>query len=147
MLCYMDTSAIAKKYLEESGALQVEEYFAQSEGVFTTALTRLELASLIERAKRSARINSPMYHRIVAAVEADYRLQIITLLAINEGILALARRLIIQRRLRVQDAIQLATAIVTNRSLHGGEVQFVCADHALLGAARLEGLRCRDVSK
>ncbi|MBI2345532.1 MAG: hypothetical protein HYV03_01290 [Deltaproteobacteria bacterium] len=48
--------------------------------------------------------------------------------------------------MRPPDALQLSTALVANKRA-GGDLLFLCADDALLTAARLEGLRCKDVAK
>ena len=51
-----------------------------------------------------------------------------------------------EHRRNAQDAIQLACALDAQERL-GDSMQFLCADHGLLEAARLEGLKCKDVSR
>lgn len=141
MIGYIDSSALVKKYIGEPGSDRVENLFREVVSVLTSVLTELELVSFAERAKRESKIDSPEYRRIIAAFERDFQDGAISVLAIDHDVLRNARRLIRQRRLRVQDAIQLASALSANR-LAGGEIVFICADRSLLEAARLEGLKC-----
>lgn len=146
IICYGDTSALAKRYLDEEGSQHAREVFGEAEYVTTSILTQLELVATIERAKQLARINSPEYRFVTSVMEREMREGTITLLDMNAIIFRHAIRLIRQRRLKSPDAIQLASAVETNKHFHDA-VLFVCADHTLLASARLEGLHCRDVSK
>lgn len=146
MILYTDSSALVKKYSEEAGSREVDRLFKTASYVVTSALTDLEMVSFLERAKRETRINSATYREISANIDKDLRGAFISLIDITPPMLKLAKRLIRQRRLRVQDSIQLATALEANKDLFQA-LCFLCADQALLEAARLEGLRCFDVSK
>lgn len=141
MICYADTSALVKKYILESDSEWARAILEQCEIVWTSALTDLELVSAVERAKRERRIDSPTYRDIVAAIDKSLLQKSISLIAISTDILRYAKRLIKQRRLRVQDAIQLASALVLDRR-SPSPITFLCADRLLLEAARLEGVRC-----
>ena len=143
MIIYCDTSVLAKKYLEEAGRQRVEELLKQTEYLMTSVLTKLELVSMLERAKREGRLDSPSYRQATAHMERDIAYGEINFIMIHEDILNLSMRLIRQRKLRVQDSIQLATALEASKEADSN-YSFVSSDHALLEAARLEGLRCID---
>lgn len=143
MISYCDTSALAKYYQEEPGSARMKNLMAQSEKIVTSALTELELTSFVERSKRERRIDSPTYRTIYGAIEKDIRSGVIGLVEIESAILKNAKQVLRQRRLKVQDSIQLATALAVHKR-SGGAVDFICSDHALLEAARLEGLRVID---
>lgn len=145
MILYADTSALAKKYNKEIGSEDVRRLIDESVSILTSTLTELELTSAIERAKREGRIDSPSYRAIYASIEHDVRSGAVSLVSIQGEIIQDAKRLIRQRRLRVQDSIQLASALAARRSADS-EIIFLCADRALLEAARLEGLKCPDIS-
>lgn len=145
-ILYCDTSALAKRYLDEPGAEAVGALLIESPSFFTSVLTELEILSSIERAKGSKRIVSPKYRALVAAMEKDFSEGAIQMIAMGDDVLNLAKRLVRHRRLRAPAAIQLASALRLNRNT-SGEVRFCCADRQLLEAARLEGLRCEDVSR
>ncbi len=143
MVIYCDTSALAKKYLEEIGRQRVDVLLKQTEYLLTSVLTKLELVSMLERAKREGCLDSPSYRQASVHVERDMTHGEISFLMIDEDTINLSKRLIRQRKLRVQDSIQLATALQASRST-GEDYCFMSSDHALLDAARLEGLKCVD---
>lgn len=144
MIGYIDSSALVKRYVGEPGSEHVEGLFHEVITMMTSAITELELVSFAERARRESKMNSPEYRRVIAAFERDFQEGAISLLAIDQNVLRNASRLIRQRRLRVQDAIQLASALSSHQSI-GGEMAFICADRHLLQAARLEGLKCLEI--
>jgi uncharacterized protein len=144
MILYGDTSALAKIYLDEVGSVWVQNILAETTNLFTSALTELELASSTERAKQTRRIDSPQYRTIYSSIERDFNNQpIVTIMDIDRTIWLTAKRLIRQRRLRVPDAIHLSTALTVDGKFANCSY-FLCADQALLQAARCEGLSCLD---
>lgn len=145
MIVYVETSALVKCYLDEYGSDQVDTYLEDAEVRLSSGLTQLELIAAIELAKRIRRINSPEYRTKMAAINADITAERISFLSVSSIILKRAIPLIRVHRLRAPDAIQLSTAIESNKG-YSGELHFLCADRALLGAARSEGLRCKNVS-
>lgn len=141
MICYFDTSALAKRYVMEEGSKRVQELISQADYIETSALSELELTALFERAKREHRIPSPAYRKVMGYVERDIRDGVLSLVNMNKESWAKAKRLIQQRRLRVADSIQLASAIGANLRFLG-DLYFVSADQFLLQAAKLEKLQC-----
>lgn len=145
MIIYVETSALVKCYLDEPESGIVNELMEDAELRITSALTQLELIAAIEFAKRIRRINSPAYRTKTAALNADIRVERVSFLDVSPSVLKRGISLIRVHRLKSPDAIQLATALEGNRR-YEGEISFLCADRALLVAARAEGLRCKDVS-
>ncbi len=145
MICYADTSALIKRYLVEAGSEALAQQLQSVPLLMTSSLTELEIWSAFERAKRVRRIDSPTYRRLATDFSREMNTGFIALVPINPSIHSNAIRAIRQRRLRAPDAIQLATAL-SFQTASSRDVTFVCADHALLVAARLEGLKCVDVS-
>lgn len=146
MAIYCDTSALAKRYLNEVGSAHVNELLEEGQYIVTSAMTQLELISAVEIARRIRRISSPDYRTAFGNMEKDVRKGTLSLIDISPEMLKRAAPLIRIHRLRAPDAVQLATAIEMQRHL-SLDITFLCADHALLVAARAEGLRCKDVSK
>lgn len=142
MIYYFDTSALAKRYISETGTEQVQRLMSQAIYVETSIFTELELTAFFERAKRERRIDSPMYRKIGGYFASDIRAGVISLTNVDLSTWKNARRLIQQRRLRVGDAIQLAAALAAYKRFRGGLSYFVCADQALVSAAQLERLPC-----
>ncbi len=117
----------------------------EAKSVITSVITALELTAAVERAKRESKLLSPDYRKMVATMDEDLRTGVIGLITLDSPILSLAKELIKRRRLRVQDSIQLASAVKAHKKAPGS-LRFVCSDHALLEAARLEGLQIVDPS-
>ncbi len=141
MNLYADTSALVKHYHDEIGSDQVDDWMRSAKQFFSSALTRLEMTAFVERSKINRRFDSPTYRTIVSEIERDIATKKITLLDIDHHVVAGANQLIKTRRLRVQDALQLASALALQQRL-AAPLAFLCADQHLLSAARLEGLRC-----
>lgn len=145
MIVYIETSALVKCYLDEPESGLVNDFMEDAELRITSALTQLELIAAIEFAKRIRRITSPVYRTKTAAMNADIRVERVSFLDVSPPILKRAIPLIRVHRLKSPDAIQLATALEINKKINA-ELYFLCADRALLDAARSEGLRCKNVS-
>lgn len=145
MLLYADTSALMKKYIHESGTDRLLDLLAEAEFLFTSALTELELIAGLQGMKKMHRLDSPSCRKIAASMDQDLLRGSISVVGISQEVVSLSRRLIKQRQLRAPDAIQLSSALLTRRRSHT-PTHFLCADQKLLDAARLEGLRCLDVS-
>lgn len=141
MIYFFDTSAIAKRYLREPEMRAVEKCLQEAQSVFVSALSEVELVSAIERSKRESRIDSPTYRRITPLLEKDLAHAPFIILDISSDVRQLAKRLVRQRKLKTLDSLQLATALTLEKRL-GETISFVCFDHALADAARLEGLKC-----
>ncbi len=140
MIHYFDTSALVKKYSEETHSDKVRSAIEESHLILTSAFTELEMTSWIERSKKGGNMDSPTYRLIVGNLEKDLRKSTVNLIAISDPIMREAKRVIKQRRLRSPDAIQLATALHAKEK-YQTSFRFVCFDEELNEAARSEGLQ------
>lgn len=52
MILYLDSSALAKRYLSEEGSYDVEQLVAGAELVATSVITRVEVSAALARARR-----------------------------------------------------------------------------------------------
>lgn len=52
MICYLDASALVKRYVAEPGSEEVEETISGAEAVGTVMITRVEVASAFGKAVR-----------------------------------------------------------------------------------------------
>jgi uncharacterized protein len=141
---YLDASAIAKRYLQESGSLWVTELWKRAGEIslFSAALVNVEVVCALSRAQREERIGMRRRNESAAlfALEAQQNLESI---AVSADILQSAHRLALRHPLRAYDAVHLATALeLAERMLWAGLPApiFVSADGNLLVAARAEGL-------
>lgn len=140
MIAYIDSSALAKRYISEIGSERVRSLFEEADYMESSALTELELTALFERAKKERFLDSPTYRKVTHYFQGDIQNGTLSLVHPSQETWRKAKRLIQQRRLRVLDSIQLATAIDSNKRLRG-DVCFICSDLKLLEAVRLEGLK------
>ena len=139
-----DTSALAKRYLDEAGSLWVLDWILPNSGhlVIVSDLAIVEMLSLLARRLREGKL-SPSNQAIL---EANFLLHIETeylVVPIDRGLLTLAGELVKRRPLRALDAIQLASALAAIRTLNT-PLTFISADKNLLAAASAEGFGIDD---
>jgi predicted nucleic acid-binding protein len=142
---YFDTSALIKRYLDETGSRWVRELFTTLPGplVLTSHLTAVEGVCTLARRHRDRLLVSSDYHQLLVALAHDmqYEYQVI---GVDKQVIDVAWRLADTHPLRAYDAVQLASAWQANHRLVSSEqppLTFVCADARLLEIARAEGLR------
>ncbi len=136
MIRFFDTSALAKRYISESGSQLVRGTLsAHPAGV--ARITYAELAASVARAWRLTAITEAQRDAILARLARDFsRLNIVE---IRAAVVGLVPDLVVRHPLRGYDAVQLATALTVRMS--GQSVEFWSADTALCQAAASEGLR------
>ncbi len=145
MIYYIDTSALAKKYVLEPGSEGLLQFLLEANYLLTSFLSELETLATLERAKKMHRLDSPALRQTIKFFEKEIDSGEIVLIPFDAAIHKIAKRLVRQRHLRAPDAIQLATALSLGPLFKERSI-FLGADQLLLDAARLEGLRCYDVS-
>ena len=136
MILVLDSSALAKRYLRETGTEAVLDLIRSAKSVLASRLTWVEITSAVVRVARTGRL--PESGEIIRAIDDDFS-TVIGIMEVTPAIIADARRATILHGLRAADAIQFATAR-TASSWHGDETKFVCADRELLAAMRSEGI-------
>jgi len=146
---YLDSSAIAKRYLTEVGSTWVKNIAdpVADNLIILAEITHVEVAAAIAAKHRAPNgISLSMRDRIVnlLALHCDTEYELIT---ISKAIMDRAIDLTQNHRLRGYDAIQLATALDVNASLNSAGLsglRFVAADKDLLAAAQATGLLTDD---
>lgn len=135
--CYLDTSALAKWYLNERASTEVEAFLRTVESRQVSSLTQLEMRSLLARRRRSADITAEIEARAYATFEQDIADGHLYLLEIEAAHFDDAQRLIgslPHLPLRSLDALHLS---VVHRS---GADQLATADRAMADAGEAMGL-------
>ena len=140
MIYFLDTIALAKRYLSERGSNRLRRLLDRKEDIFyQTFLTPLEVASALYRRLRSREISpaelSFLLRAYVAHCHEDY-----LLLPYSDALMDRASALIARHALRALDALQLASALELRDSLpaEAHPLAFLSADDRLLEAAREE---------
>ncbi len=132
-MLYLDSSALAKLYIAESGTDDVTVLVQAYRGrLFTSVVTWAEVHSALARYWRDRRISHAQYRVQQLAFASDWSMLHAT--ALTLAVLAPAGRLIELHALRAYDAVQLCSALWLGRPT------FACFDDRLRRAAGAEGL-------
>lgn len=133
MLVFFDSSAFAKRYVQEVGSDDVLSWSERASEIGLSGIALPEIISAFCRLSREKRISRKQYHSLKVSLLEDVRDAAICDLSpevIRHSILALEKS-----ALRGMDAIHIGSAL----ALHA-EV-FVSADQRQCHAAKLAGLR------
>jgi predicted nucleic acid-binding protein len=121
-VAYLDTSALLKQYVTETGSSWIEAYLVASPApiVFTSLLTTIEATRAFTRRLRDGTLTPLVYATVVKAFDYDiaHRYNLLDVMPVT---LETARRLATQHPLRAYDALQLATAWSLNQNLLNSE--------------------------
>jgi uncharacterized protein len=132
---YFDASALAKRYVAEPESKDVGRLL--SDGIAVTCrLSEAEIASALARRRREGALTAAVRDRLLASMQRD--MASLYVVELSSEVSGLACSLLMRHKLRVGDALHLASALlVSGRS--GIDVQFVAYDQALNEAAIKEG--------
>lgn len=132
MILYLDTSALAKLYLDEEGSEVVHEAVEEAEGVATSTVTYAEARAAFARRRRTGDLDEEGLGSLVVAFDGDWRsyvrLTVSNLVAYRAG--EMAERY----ALRGFDAIHLASAARLGERF--SDLRFLAFDDRLTEAAR-----------
>ncbi len=149
---YLDSSALVKRYLPETGTSWVR-VLADPSGrhtIVSSEVSQVEAAAALAARQRAPggitlEERDEAVDLLAEHCAAEYRL-----VAVGPNILARAVSLTQSHRLRGYDAVQLATALAANETLLASELPaltFVAADEDLVAAAQAEGLSSDDPNR
>ena len=143
-LGYLDTSALVKRYVPETGSAWVGR-FCQHEPVAISLVAITELASSLARRTREGALSSEQRDLLfqVFLRDAQSFTVVVPDRAVAEQAATLLLTVPLTIHLRALDALHLASAQLAfaraqRRGVNTGS--FISADRALLGAARWAGL-------
>lgn len=145
---YADSSALVKRHVAEIGTLWIQKEFspASKNKIVTAKLSVIEVLSVLNRRRRENSLTANDYAQIstefLEAVETEYQI-----LELTDAVLLETKRLLEIYPLRAGDAIQLASALLSNNGLLSANFSalvFLASDVRLLSAAKDEGLQTDD---
>ena len=137
MNLYLDTSALIKRYVTETGSPDVSEWLQSADDKATVLITRAEMSAAFNRLLRMEFISQDDYASALAEFRADWMYY--HRLPVTEPLVARAEALACEHNLRGDDAIHLAAAL-TWQDLLGLPVTVVTYDKELTEAARALGM-------
>lgn len=142
---YVDTSALVKRYAEESGSTWVRQITTPSaqQTILLAEITLAEAAAALAAKHRApGGITQEQRDRILSRFLQDCA-EYFVLLPVDRPVIDRAVELTQRHRLRGYDAVQLATALVATDTMQLQNLSspiFVAADGDLLTAAAAEPL-------
>jgi hypothetical protein len=137
---FLDTSALAKRYVNEVGTEWVRSLIDPTANhvIVICELTPVEYFSVLGRRQREGLLTPTDSAIFQARFLVDYRQEYISVW-LQPDVLMQARNLLLQYSLRTLDAIQLASALIFQQTFQESII-FVSADQRLLALANEEGL-------
>ncbi|MBY5269430.1 type II toxin-antitoxin system VapC family toxin [Spiribacter salinus] len=133
---YLDTSALAKWYLDESGSEAVVTYLQSLDVAVITRLTVTEMRSLLSRRRRMGELTDQLESVLFSALHEDIDRGWLQCYRIEDALFEEASRLITrypEHPLRTLDALHLTSA------MHFGIAELATADTAMANAATSMG--------
>lgn len=130
-----DSSALAKRYIQENGSTQVQTILQKTRSLAMSILVIPEISSALNRRKREKFLTEDHYKQIKQQFSDD--IHDVVILQITPAVVQHSVRLLEYHPLRAMDALHIASAFVWKAEL------FVTADQRQFMAAEEEGLEAR----
>ena len=127
MRIFLDSSALAKRYVSEAGTEQVLRLCQEADEIVLSVLCVPELISGFNRLRREGKLSAARYHGLKEDIAAD--IEQATVLELSAPVIDRTIFCLEHAPLRALDAVQLASAIESHCHL------FVTADHRQCEAA------------
>lgn len=136
---YLDTSGLAKWYINEPFSDDFEEYLSTLSHAFISSLVVVEMRSLLLRRRRAGELEPAIVERIWTTFHQDQSTGSLIVLEVSDDHLGAATRLLdrVDTPLRTLDALHLALAE------GAGAAECATADRTMAAAARELGIEVR----
>jgi len=130
---YLDTSALLKRFVAETGSVVVNALVGRHGPVATATIAYAEAHAAFARRRRARDLSERQYASTCRQFEHEWGAWVH--IDLDDDVLGLARDLIRRHPLSGFDAIHLASALAF-RTMLGEELAFAAADAGLFNAAR-----------
>ena len=138
MRLFLDSSALAKRYIAEHGTDLVLERCGEADEVVLSVLCIPEVISGLNRLRRQNKLSNREYAKMKRDLAADVAEG--SLIDLTEGVIQEAIRCLERTHVRAMDAIHIASAIESVCDL------FLSADTHQCKAARLAGVPVEEIA-
>ena len=132
MKVYFDSSAFAKRFIEEGGSQKIDEICGKASAIGLSIICLPEIISALNRRLRENDISSNEYALAKSCLYRDT--EDAEIINITDGVVAKSEILLEKNVLRAMDALHIASAIEWDADL------FVTADNRQEQAAKNAGL-------
>ena len=129
MICYFDTSALVKLYVEEEGSELVADYSRKCIFIATSKVAYAEARAAFARAGREGILDTQAYRDVVANFNEDWTSYFA--LEVSDSVLQRVDTLVDKYPIRGFDALHLASSIILSRRLDGEKLLVACWDARL----------------
>ena len=138
MILYLDTSALVKLYVAESGTETVAAAVERATSLVTVRITYAEARAAFARHARAKGLQSGALRRVVRQLDEEWSQY--SIVEVTDALVRRAGGLAERHRLCAYDAVQLSAAL--DLRLAGAiDLAFASFDATLNHAARREGMR------
>ena len=137
MNVFLDSSALAKRYVQESGSDRVEEILLSASSLGVSMVCLPEVVSALCRRRREKKLSQQQYLKAKLSLFEDLRDS--SVINITEQVVERAVKLLERWPLRSSDSLHVASAAEWDADL------FVSADESQCKAARGYGLRVEKI--
>ncbi len=140
---YLDTSALMKLYIPETGSEIIEELFnglSESETLATSYLTFLEVNSTATRLLKGRAITRGYYRRTLDQLAQDIAYYRVRVIPVQNELIDRAIPIAGEYSLRSLDAVHFASAIASGSLLSGHNLYMVSADREIMTACESYGI-------
>ena len=134
-MIYLDTSALIKRYIWESGSEYVLQIYKGNATLVTSKIAYVEAYAAFTRRMREGHLPPIRYSRVCRLFEREWPAYLTV--EVRDEVLRLSRDLIKKYPLRGFDALHLASAKSLWLNLRT-PITFACADQRLLESAKAE---------
>ncbi len=134
MIFYVDTSALLKRYLDESGSEKMKSLFESATTIIVSSISQIECTSALQRLLRTKYINSEKYELLKKEIALDH--SFFEIIEFDSHLIDLSIKLMEKYPLKPLDTIQLASGLQVIKQIDS----FVLADDQLKKYALKEGL-------
>jgi len=137
MICYFDTSALIKLYVEEAGSKQVKDYAQKSLLVATSRVAYAEARAAFARAWREDVLEASNYREAVSYFKEEWPTYFA--LDVSDSVLQRLDTIIEKYPLRGFDALHLASAMTLSKRFMHEDMIVGCWDARLWDCFQQEG--------
>ncbi|MGL4368776.1 MAG: type II toxin-antitoxin system VapC family toxin [Spirochaetota bacterium] len=135
MNLYFDTSALMKKYIDETGSSNVDKLFLSADQIFVSAISEIESISTLKRLVIEKEISENDFEFIKNEIKTDF--SFFSIIGLDPDLIESAVTAVTKYQLKSLDSIQLGSAVINLNQID----YFVSCDRKLLKAAQKEGFK------
>lgn len=137
MICYVDSSALVKYYIEEEGTADVKKAFLSAREIVVSMIGFSEVVSTIYRKYREDDLSLKSKDHLMVQFKKDWTG--FYLINVSAQVIRLSGDLIHKYPLRGFDSVHIASAIVASKKLEAN-ISFLSFDQQQCKAAQKESL-------